>query len=139
MPFHAAAAAASTGIPSCRLLRPAWTAGEADRWHAVASVPEAPAAVAALRAERVFLTVGRQSLGPFASTGDVWFLVRAIEPHRPRARWRRGGAGPRTVRPRPGARPARAHRIDTVVTKNSRRDGARRRSWSPPASSGSGW
>jgi precorrin-6A/cobalt-precorrin-6A reductase len=119
MPFHAADAAAATGVPSCRLLRPGWRAGEADRWHPVASVPEAPPALAAMGAERVFLAVGRQSLGPFASSRDVWFLVRAIEPI---------GAE------LPGAEVVlargpfhleqelallQAHRIDTIVTKNS--------------------
>lgn len=78
MPFNAAAAAAATATPSCRLLRPPWVPTPADRWIDVPDLPAAAAVLSPLGAKRVLLTVGRQSTWAFADH-DAWFLVRAIE------------------------------------------------------------
>lgn len=78
MPSHAAAAAKATATPSCRLLRPPWVPGSTDRWIDVADLPAAAAALGALGARRVLLTIGRQGTWAFADH-DAWFLVRAIE------------------------------------------------------------
>lgn len=78
MPFNAAAAAAATATPSCRLLRPPWVPTPADRWIDVPDLRVAAAALSSLGAKRVLLTVGRQSTWAFADH-DAWFLVRAIE------------------------------------------------------------
>jgi precorrin-6A/cobalt-precorrin-6A reductase len=118
MPFHAVAAAAATGIPSCRVLRPPWMRGDGDRWIEVTDLPAAAAALDALGAHRVMLTVGRQSTWAFADHG-AWFLVRAIEapevlPEHHRLHLARG---PFDI----GSERAlmREHRIDAVVTKNA--------------------
>ena len=78
MPCHVAAACSATGTPSCRVLRPAWTAGPGDRWVGVPDLPAAAEALGTLGARRVLLTVGRQSTWAFAGL-DGWFLIRAIE------------------------------------------------------------
>ena len=78
MPHHVAAAAAATGIRSCRLMRPPWRPGSADQWIEVGDLDEAAAALAAMGARRPLLTVGRQSMGPFAGS-DAHVVVRCIE------------------------------------------------------------
>jgi precorrin-6A/cobalt-precorrin-6A reductase len=120
MPFHAAAAGDATGVARLRVCRPAWTPVPGDRWRPVRDLDGAAAALGDLGARRVFLTTGRQELGPFAALTGVWFLVRAIEPPDPM--------------PLPDARVVLArgpfaeadevalltdHRIDAVVSKNS--------------------
>ncbi len=80
MPFHAAAAAATVGVPVLRLLRPPWTAGPGDRWHRVPSLEAAAAALAELGARRVFLAVGGQRASAFGRCVGVTFVARAIEP-----------------------------------------------------------
>lgn len=76
---NAAGACRDAGIPSMRLTRPAWEAQPGDRWVEVDSVAEAAARIPELGA-RVFLTVGRQELAPFAECHGAWFLVRLIDP-----------------------------------------------------------
>lgn len=75
---HAAAAAGDLGIALAQLRRPGWLEQPGDRWL---RVPDLTAAAAALDGlgERVFLTVGRHSVGPFTGLTRPWFLVRAIE------------------------------------------------------------
>lgn len=75
MSANAAEACGRAGVPLLAFVRPAWTQQPADRWHPVADM----AAAAALCRGRVFLTVGRQELAPFAGSG-AWFLVRSIDP-----------------------------------------------------------
>lgn len=82
---NADAAARAAGTPLLHLLRPAWSAADRDRWH---DVDDLEAAAHAIRAEaprhgRVFLTVGRQDLAPFAALAGVPLLVRSIEPPDP--------------------------------------------------------
>ena len=117
---NAAEACRETGIARLMLIRPAWQPGPSDRWTEVADMP---AAAAALRREsrRVFLTTGPGALRAFSDLTDIWFLVRLFEP-------------PARPLPLPAhaivvARPPftvaseaeilRAHRIDTLLSKNS--------------------
>jgi precorrin-6A/cobalt-precorrin-6A reductase len=118
MPFHAAAAARATGTPSCRVLRPPWVPTPEDRWIEVSDLSAAAAALDALGARRVMLTVGRQSTGAFADA-RAWFLVRAIEapealPEHHRLHLARGPFDLGSERAL-----MQEHRIDAVVTKNA--------------------
>jgi precorrin-6A/cobalt-precorrin-6A reductase len=79
MPFHAARAAERVGVPRCRVLRPAWKVTDGDRWVQARDLTAAFDAVVALGARRVFLTTGRQSIGPFATSSGFDLVVRAIE------------------------------------------------------------
>lgn len=118
MPSNAAAAAATTATPSCRLLRPPWVPTPGDRWIDVPDLPAAAAALSSLGAKRVLLTVGRQSTWAFADH-DAWFLVRAIEapevgPVDHRLLLERGPFEVTSERAL-----LLDHRIDAVVTKNA--------------------
>lgn len=68
----------TAGLPWLRLERPPWHRQEGDRWI---EVPDAAAAARALtgHARRVFLSIGRQDLTPFAELQDIWFLLRMID------------------------------------------------------------
>jgi precorrin-6A/cobalt-precorrin-6A reductase len=118
MPFHAAAAARATGTPSCRVLRPPWVPTAADRWIEVGDLPAAAAALDALGADRVMLTVGRQSTWAFTDHG-AWFLIRAIEAPEARPEHHRLhlARGPFDIESERAL--MREHRIDAVVTKNA--------------------
>jgi precorrin-6A/cobalt-precorrin-6A reductase len=72
-------AARAARVPLLALERPAWEAQEGDQWHRVADAAEA-AQVAPRLGSRIFLTLGRQTLAPFAACAHGWFLIRAIEP-----------------------------------------------------------
>ncbi|MEI6557014.1 MAG: cobalt-precorrin-6A reductase [Rhodospirillaceae bacterium] len=79
---HAAEACREAGLPRLQLLRPAWTPAAGDRWHEVADTAAAAAALPAL-GRTIFLAVGRQDLGPFATlTGRLRLIARMIEPQR---------------------------------------------------------
>jgi precorrin-6A/cobalt-precorrin-6A reductase len=79
MSRNAAEACAQTKVPLLALRRPPWTPQEGDRWI---EVPSMGAAVQALgnAPRRVFLTVGRLELPPFAAAPQHTYLVRTIEP-----------------------------------------------------------
>jgi precorrin-6A/cobalt-precorrin-6A reductase len=77
--WNAAAAAQATGIPFLRLVRPPWSPVAGDDWLAVESVAAAVTAIPPT-AQRVFLTIGRQQIAPFAPLTHLWFLLRAIDP-----------------------------------------------------------
>ncbi|MFG3347625.1 cobalt-precorrin-6A reductase [Streptomyces sp. NPDC048018] len=116
--FHAAAAAATAHVPLLALRRPGWVPVDGDRWHAVASLEEAAAALDAF-GDRVFLTTGRMGLATFAARPE-WFLVRSVDapeapmPARTEVLLDRG---PFTL---DGERALlAAHRIDVLVTKDS--------------------
>lgn len=79
MPFNAAAACRAAGVPLVALRRPAWVAERGDRWSAVDTMADAAAALGH-KPRRVFLTIGRQELGAFASRPHHAYLVRSIEP-----------------------------------------------------------
>jgi precorrin-6A/cobalt-precorrin-6A reductase len=120
MPGHALAACRAAGVPGLRVCRPPWTPAVGDRWHAVSDLEAAASAIEELGARRVFLTTGRQELGPFARLRDVWFLARAIEPPEPMPLPRAAvvtDRGPFTVDAE--RRLMLDHRIDLVISKNS--------------------
>jgi precorrin-6A/cobalt-precorrin-6A reductase len=77
--WQAAQAAEKTGVPYLRLARPAWQKTQDDDWIEVETV-EAAARTIPTRTRRVFLTIGRQQLAPFATLPQVWFLMRSIDP-----------------------------------------------------------
>jgi precorrin-6A/cobalt-precorrin-6A reductase len=87
-PYAAAmsdSAARAVQLIDVRLLalrRPPWDQVEGDRWTEVA---DAQHAVSALGAEprRVFLTLGRQELGPFRQAPQHFYLIRSVDPVTP--------------------------------------------------------
>ena len=76
---NAAAAATKVGISRLMLIRPEWGRLPEDNWIEVESIEAAVPAIPA-SAERVFVTIGRQQLAPFASLTDKWCLMRSIDP-----------------------------------------------------------
>ncbi|QKT07361.1 cobalt-precorrin-6A reductase [Gordonia sp. X0973] len=117
---HATTACGEAEIPLLRLLRPAWTPVDGDRWVVVPDIAAAARAVAESDARRVMLTTGRQDVGAFAAIDGKEFLIRVVDPpsgplppHREILRSR----GPY------GLDEERAllvdHDIDLLVTKNS--------------------
>jgi precorrin-6A/cobalt-precorrin-6A reductase len=119
MSAHAVAACAATGTPLLGVVRPPWTAGAGDDWHAAGSLAEAAALTAAL-GRRALVTTGRQGLGAFAPVSDVFFLIRCVDPpagELPAAREVILARGPYDARAELAL--MRAHGIDVLVTKNS--------------------
>lgn len=118
--WNAAAAASHAGIPHLMLIRPAWEKLPSDRWQEVDSIE---AAVVALenQGNRVFLTIGRQQLAPFARLQNLWFLMRAIDPPAPDTLVPKGllllDRGPFTLAQE--RQLLRNYAIDTIVSKNS--------------------
>ena len=76
---HAAEACVATGTPRLQLVRPAWQPREGDDWRHAASLESAAALLDGL-GQRIFLTIGRQELAPFAGLRQHWFMVRMIDP-----------------------------------------------------------
>jgi precorrin-6A/cobalt-precorrin-6A reductase len=77
--WNAANAAKTVGIPFLMLIRPEWVRSSLDRWIEVESIDRAVAAIPPT-AVRIFLTIGRQQLAPFATLTDRWCLMRSIDP-----------------------------------------------------------
>jgi precorrin-6A/cobalt-precorrin-6A reductase len=77
--WNAAQAATKVGIPHLLLIRPEWERQPTDDWIEVDSIERAVTAIPAM-AERIFLTIGRQQLAPFARLTDRWCLMRSIDP-----------------------------------------------------------
>lgn len=77
--FNAAEAAQATGVHYLQLARPVWQKQPQDFWIEVETVEAAVSAIPK-DARRVFLTIGRQQLTPFALLEHVWFLMRSIDP-----------------------------------------------------------
>jgi precorrin-6A/cobalt-precorrin-6A reductase len=75
---NAAQACQLSGVPLLVVERPPWERVEKDLWYEAADM-QAAARLAAQLGTRVFLTVGRQDLTPFAGFPDRWFLIRSIE------------------------------------------------------------
>ncbi len=88
MAQHAQAACVALGIPRAKLVRPPWVAAPGDRWTMMPSVAAAAVFLRFHPARRIFLTVGRQEVGPFVPLGrddgdretGRWFLTRMIDP-----------------------------------------------------------
>ncbi|MGE3307763.1 MAG: cobalt-precorrin-6A reductase [Rhizobiaceae bacterium] len=79
MSGNAANAALRTGIPLLALRRPTWGRQEGDRWTPVRDAAEAVAALGTAP-RRVFLSLGRQEVGPFAAAPQHFYLIRSVEP-----------------------------------------------------------
>ena len=116
---HAAVAAEQARVPLIRLERPPWLPEPGDRWTLV---PDAAAAAAAQPAgARLFLAIGRQTLGPFETIAEAWFLLRVVDP--PTAPLM--AAAHRTLVARGPFAVAdeiallRTHRIERIVVRNS--------------------
>jgi len=117
MTAHAITASEELGVPLLVLRRPGWTAQAGDVWHRVGTA-EAAAALLPQLGLRPFLTIGRQGLAAFATTG-LWTLARCVDPPEPRPTWCTLilTRGPYDV---PGElRVMRDHGIDILVTKDS--------------------
>jgi precorrin-6A/cobalt-precorrin-6A reductase len=118
--WNAAAAAASCNIPYLMFIRPAWQQVPGDEWIEVDSV-EVAASILPEFAKRVFLTIGRQQLAPFAKLDNIWFLMRLIDPPAPDALVPPGmilcDRGPFALDNE--RRLLIEHQIDTLVSKNS--------------------
>ena len=117
---NAAIATRDIGIPHLMLVRPAWEEQSGDRWIEVESV-EAAALALEQTAKRVFLTIGRQQLAPFARLHNVWFLMRSIDPPLPDITLPNGitvlDRAPFTIAQEKQL--MLDHTIDTIVSKNS--------------------
>jgi precorrin-6A/cobalt-precorrin-6A reductase len=79
MSRHAWLAAQAAGIAMVALDRPAWTQQAGDNWLVVPDMIEAARAIGS-EARRVFLTIGRQELAPFAAHPQHSYLVRSVDP-----------------------------------------------------------
>lgn len=75
---NAISACAQTGTPLAAFERPAWQPEPGDAWT---RVPDIPAAVAALpeAPARVFLAIGRQHVGAFATRPQHHYLLRFVD------------------------------------------------------------
>ncbi|MBF9196733.1 cobalt-precorrin-6A reductase [Microvirga terrestris] len=79
MSRNAAEACVIARVPLLALRRPSWTVQAGDLWIEVSSMEEAVDALGD-ESRRVFLTVGRLELPPFAAAPQHTYLVRTIEP-----------------------------------------------------------
>lgn len=117
---NAATAATECRLPHLMLVRPAWQPVEGDRWIEVES-HEAAVMVLLGQSQRVFLTIGRQELGAFASLDAIWFLMRAIDPPAPDIIYPHGklllAKGPFLLENEREL--LIEYQIDTIVSKNS--------------------
>ncbi len=78
MSGNAFGACTKLNLPLIRLERPAWKAGVGDNWTMVASVEHMPAALPDTPA-RVFLAIGKQQIGLFATKPQHHYLLRLVD------------------------------------------------------------
>ncbi|NMG49629.1 cobalt-precorrin-6A reductase [Azoarcus communis] len=126
MSTHAIAAARIARVPLLALTRPPWTVEPGDRWHQVANID---AAVAALTGppQRILLALGRMHLAEFATQAQHHYVLRLVDP-------------PSSAIPLPDHHVMvdrgpftlegdlallQRHRIELVVSKNAGGEGAR--------------
>lgn len=130
MARHAHDACVQLGIPRAKLVRPAWVPSMGDRWTMMPSIAAAAVFLRFHPSRRIFLTLGKQEIGPFVPLAAEnmphgakrWFLTRMVDPPDPN-----GGAipdgelllarGPFT--PDDEKALMQQHGIDLLVTKNS--------------------
>ncbi|WP_440979307.1 cobalt-precorrin-6A reductase [Sphingomonas pseudosanguinis] len=122
---NAIAAAERAGVKLLALTRPEWVDGPGDRWTRVADTEQAVAALGHDPA-RVFLALGRQTIGDFAGVPQHFYLLRFVDPAEPSALPHHRlvvDRGPFTL----ASELALLHeqRIDIVVAKNAGGSGAR--------------
>lgn len=120
MSANAAEACAETGTSLLRVLRPAWTKQPGDDWRTVADMAAAAEALGAAP-RRVFLTVGRQDLAPFAAAPQHRYVIRSVDPPPPESLPPQASIisarGPFDEAAE--AALLRDHAIDVIVTKNA--------------------
>jgi precorrin-6A/cobalt-precorrin-6A reductase len=75
---NAVAAAAQSGVPLVRYMRPAWAEPEGAQWRHVAGLTEAAAALAPMAT--ALITTGHEGLATLLARDDCRLLVRLIEP-----------------------------------------------------------
>ncbi|MEO7270199.1 MAG: cobalt-precorrin-6A reductase [Knoellia sp.] len=81
MTANAGAASTVAGVPCLRLARAGWSGHpDAGSWHWAHDYDEARALAEQLRAERPFITTGRQTLEHYATWTDRDVLLRVVEP-----------------------------------------------------------
>ena len=76
---NAVRAVAQVPTPFITLRRPPWTEVAGDRWTEVADLMEAVTALGTA-SRRVFLTLGRKELAPFAGAPQHHYFVRSVDP-----------------------------------------------------------
>jgi precorrin-6A/cobalt-precorrin-6A reductase len=113
-------AAGETKVPFLALRRAPWEKHAGDDWTEAGSVTDAAQALGAKPA-RVFLTLGRKDIAPFAASPQHTYLIRSVDPIDPplavpdaiyvTARGPFGEAEDRAL--------LEQHRIDIIVSKNS--------------------
>ncbi|MBD2038628.1 cobalt-precorrin-6A reductase [Leptolyngbya sp. FACHB-321] len=117
--WNAAMAAVEARLPHLMLVRPEWEKVAGDRWIEVETV-EAAAQAIPTNARRIFLTIGRQQLAPFALLPH-WFLMRSIDPPATDMALPNGelllDRGPYTLENEIAL--LKQHRIEAIVSKNS--------------------
>ncbi|WP_312488321.1 cobalt-precorrin-6A reductase [Sphingomonas sp.] len=122
---NAIAAAELANVPLLALTRPEWVDGTGDRWTRVADTEQAVAALGSDPA-RVFLAVGRQTIGDFASALQHFYLLRFVDATAPPALPHHHlvvDRGPFTLADELAL--LRDHRIEVIVAKNAGGSGAR--------------
>jgi precorrin-6A/cobalt-precorrin-6A reductase len=77
--FNAVAACQRLAIPLATVLRQSWQSQPGDVWRDAANF-EAAAGVLGPEPKRVFLSLGRQELGAFASAPQHHYIARMIDP-----------------------------------------------------------
>jgi precorrin-6A/cobalt-precorrin-6A reductase len=117
---NARAAAQKTCVPFVMLQRPAWAVVEGDRWSDVGDVRDAVRALGEAP-RRVFVTLGRNELGPFADAPQHHYLIRSVDPVDPPLPLAHAvyltGRGPFAETDDRAL--MTQHRIDVVIAKNS--------------------
>jgi precorrin-6A/cobalt-precorrin-6A reductase len=76
---HAVAACDAASIPLGSVLRAAWNREDGDDWTEVDSIDAAALALGSTPT-RVFLSIGRQELAPFAAAPQHHYVARTIDP-----------------------------------------------------------
>ena len=117
---NACDAASITNTPMIALRRPVWRAIPGDKWIEVDDADDA-IRVLGTKSQRVFLTIGRQEIGPFGSAPQHRYLVRSVEAVEPRLPVPFATylleRGPFTVQKERAL--MLSHAIDVIVAKNS--------------------
>ena len=122
---NAIAATEMAGVPLLALTRSEWVETPGDRWTHVADTEQAVGALGSDPA-RVFLALGRQTIGDFASAAQHFYLLRFVDAAAPPALPRHHLVVDRGPFPLAGELALlREHRIQVVVAKNAGGSGAR--------------
>jgi precorrin-6A/cobalt-precorrin-6A reductase len=122
---NAITAATRAKVKLLALTRPEWVEGPGDRWTRVTDTEQAVAALGSNPA-RIFLALGRQSIGDFASAPQHFYLLRFVDAAQPPAlpcHHLVVGRGPFTLAGELAL--LHEHRIEMVVAKNAGGAGAR--------------